>query len=151
MNWISITPDDLNDTKVAGLVTACRTKALGLGQTDPAPRIIENAVARIRSEIKGCAVNVLDQDAAKIPKDLKPLAMRMIVRELQSRLLIELKDDEREEWRQDIRYLERIARCEIPVLAPDDPEIVESVHTPSGSPRICSKQRFLTRQKMEGV
>jgi hypothetical protein len=151
MNWISITPDDLNDTKVAALVDACRTKALGSGQTDPAPRIIENAVARIRSEIKGCAANILDRDMAKIPKDLKPLTMRMIVRELESRLQIELKDDEREEWRHDLRYLERIARCEIPVLAPDNPETVESVHVPAGTPLICPKKRFLTRQKMEGV
>jgi hypothetical protein len=152
MNWISITTQDLNDTKVGKLVEACRTKALASGQSDPSLRIIESVVSRIRSEIKGCASHSLDSDLATIPKDLKSLATRMILRELQSRLQIELNQDEREEWRQDIRYLERIASCEIPVLAPDSPESTSSVQpSGSGSPRTSRRSRIATRQSMEGL
>lgn len=152
MNWISITSDDLNDVKVGKLVEACRTKALALGQTDPSLRVIESVVSRIRSEIKGCASNLLDVDPTKIPKDLKALATRMIMRELQSRLQIQLNQDEREEWTQDVRYLERIASCKISVLASDTPESSSTVQpTGSGSPRISSRSRIATRESMEGI
>ena len=103
MAWISITIDDLKDAKISALVEACRTAALGTGQTDPVPNIIANVTARIRAEISGCAQNVLDVDTTKIPADLKSLASRMIMREAMSRIQQSLTEDEREEQRNDLR------------------------------------------------
>src|ERR1035437_3827250 len=101
MSWITITIADLKDAKVSALVEACRTAALGNGQTDPVPNIIANVSARIRAEISGCRRNVLDADTAKIPADLKSLASRMIMREGMSRLQQPLTEDERQEQRDD--------------------------------------------------
>jgi len=151
MSWIALTIDNLKEAKAAALVEACRTAALGTGQADPVPSIIENVTARIRAEISGCANNVLDADATKIPSDLKSLAARMIVREAISRLQQPLTDDEREEQRNDLRYLERIARCEVPVAAPDDPLTTAEVQSPTGTPRITARTRQFGRAYEDGI
>lgn len=150
MNWISITSADLKDAKVAALVNALASAALGDGQTDPTPRIIENVTLRIRAEIKGCRKNLLDADTTKIPYDLKSLATRMIVRELQSRLQISLTEDERSEARQDIRYLERIASCEVPVAIPDNP-VEGEAQTSSGTPLYTTPTPYFGRTSQDGI
>lgn len=151
MSWTTITIADLKDAKVSALVEACRTAALGSGQTDPVPNIIANVTARIRAEISGCAQNVLDADTAKIPADLKSLAARMIMREAMSRLQQQLTEDEREEQRNDLRYLERIAKCDVPVGAPDTPLTTTEVQSAAGTPRMTARARNFGRAYEDGV
>ena len=144
-NWISISPADLNTTKLADLVEALRTIALAPGQADPAEEIISAVVLRLRAEIKGCQTNRLDADPAKIPGDLKDLAMRMILRQMQSRLRQKLNDDEKEEQRNDLRYLERIAQCKVPVAMPENP-VEGAVQALAPSPSITPKNLQFRRQ-----
>jgi hypothetical protein len=150
-NWTNITEADLKDAKVAALVDACRTAALGAGQTDPMPNVIAGVIQRIRDEIKGCARNVLDLDPTKIPAGLKALAARMVVREMQSRLRIQLKPDETEEWRQDVRYLERIAKCEVPVAVPDNPETSPTVQSSAPAPAMYTPTRKFSEDGQDGL
>lgn len=150
-NWSTITEADLKDAKVAALVDAFKSAALGVGQTNPIPAVIANVVARIRAEIKGCSNNALDADANKIPADLKSLACRMIVRECQSRLRLALKEDEKEEWRQDVRYLERIAACDVPVAAPDSPETDPTVQSAAPVPAIAAPRRQFSQAGQDGL
>jgi len=150
MSWITITVDDLKDAKVAALVEACQTAALGTGQTDPTASIIADVIARIRAEVAACRGNALDSDTTKIPADLKSLACRMIVRQCQSRLQIALNEDEREEQRNDLRYLERIAECKVPVAATDDP-ITDEVQAGAVSPSFTAKPRYFTRADQDGI
>lgn len=149
--WTSISATDLQDTKAAALVDACRTAALGSGQADPVPGIILNVIARIRAEISGCRNNVLDADTTKIPNDLKSLGCRMILREAMSRIQQPLNDDEREEQRNDLRYLERIAACDVPVAAPDDPIATEEVQSGAGTPRLTARTRTFGRDYSDGI
>jgi hypothetical protein len=151
MSWITITLADLKDAKVAALVEACRTAALGAGQTDPIPNIISSVITRIRAEIAGCKTNLLDIDTAKIPPDLKGLAARMILREACSRLQQALTDDEREEQRNDLRYLERIAKCEIPVAATDTPADTAEVQHGVAFEQASTPTRTATRSKLAGL
>lgn len=150
-NWVAITEDDLKDAKVAQLVEAYKTAALGSGQTNPIPRVIANVVARIRAEIAGCARNRLDADPNKIPTDLKSLAVRMVCRELQSRLRLPLKDDEKEEWRQDVRYLERIANCEVPVAEPDNPAADPNLQAAAARPSTWAPNRQFSQAAQDGL
>lgn len=150
MSWVAITISDLKDAKVSALVEACRTAALGTGQTDPVPNIIANVVTRIRAEIAGCIKNRLDADAATIPSDLKSLAARMILREAMSRLQQPLNDDEKEEQRNDLRYLERIAKCEVPVASTDNPAIAEVQHGVAIE-QASTPTRTATRTKLAGL
>jgi phage gp36-like protein len=149
--WTAITIDDLNDTKLAALVDALRTAALAGGQDDPSDEIIRNVVARIRAEISGCKTNVLDIDPTKIPNDLKSLACRMIIREMQSRLQEPLNEDERQEKRDDLEYLRRIAKCEVPVAVPDDPETTPEVQQGGGVEVVTKSTILTTREQMSGL
>jgi len=150
MSWTSITVSDLKDAKVAALVEACQTAALGSGQTDPTATIIQDVVTRIRAEVAACRSNQLDADTTTIPADLKSLAARMIMRQCQSRLQIALNEDEREEQRNDLRYLERIADCKIPVAATDDP-ITDEVQAGAVSPSLTAKTLYYDRDSQDGI
>jgi phage gp36-like protein len=150
MAWIAITVDDLKDAKVAALVEACQTSALGTGQDDPTDTIIQDVVTRIRAEVAACRANSLDEDTTKIPADLKSLACRMIMRQCQSRLQIALNDDEREEQRNDLRYLERIAECKVPVSATDDP-VTDEVQAGAVSPSIDTASLDFSAANQDGL
>ncbi|MBI3886153.1 MAG: hypothetical protein HY302_10535 [Opitutae bacterium] len=144
-NWITITVDLLDTAKAAALVDALRTAALGESQSDPLPEIIGSVTARIRMEIAAGGKTVLDADATKLPPSLKSLALRMVLREGQSRLNVDsalpLGDDEKEEWRQDVRFLERIAAGDITVERSENPEAAPSVQAKTGRPRITPRVR----------
>jgi hypothetical protein len=154
MPWVSLTLADLNTAKAAALVDALRTAALAEGQADPVPEIIECVVTRIRAEIAGGGRTVLDADTTTVPKSLKSLALRMVLREGQSRLnalgALPLSDDEIKEWDQDIRYLERIAKGDITVEASDNPEPTPTVQATTPSPRISPRERHFTRRDQDG-
>lgn len=143
--WITLTLSDLHTAKAAALVSALRTAALADGQTDPLPEVITSVTNRIRMEIAAGGRTVLDADATKLPPSLKSVALRMVVAEGQSRLNIDnalpLSDDDREQLRQDIRFLERIAKGEITVEQSDNPESAPSVQAKTGSPRITPRVR----------
>jgi len=141
--WITIAIDKLQDAKAAALVEQLRTAALGEGQADPVPDVIVDVTNRIRQEIAAGGKTVLSADATKIPPSLRRLAMRMIIREAQSRLnvmgALPLSDDERKEWDKDDRYLERIADGDLTVESPDDPAATPTVQAKTGRPRITPR------------
>jgi len=153
--WIAINTDDLPVAKAAALVAALQTAALGEGQLDPIPEIIGNVTARIRMEIAAGGRTVLDADATKLPPSLKSLAVRMALREGQSRLnaagALPLSDDERKEWDQDVRFLERIARGEITVESTDNPESAPAVQSKTTRPRISERSLRFTRHDQDGI
>lgn len=143
--WITLTVTDLPVAKLAALVDQLGSAALGNDQSNPIPEIIVNVTTRIRTEIAAGGRTTLDADATKIPPSLRSLALRMVLRESQSRLnalgALPLSDDERKEWDQDIRYLERIARREIAVEATDNPESSPTVQASALSPAISASPR----------
>lgn len=156
VNWITITMADLPADKAAALVAAMQTAALGDGQADPMPAKISRVITRIRQEIAAGGKTRLSADATKIPPSLQAIAVRMVLREGQSRLnavgALPLSDDEREEWRQDTRYLERIAKGDITVEEPTDPESSPTMQATAPSPMIsgCERGRW-GREAQEGV
>jgi len=153
--WIILTVEQLDTAKAAALVIALRTAALGDGQSDPLPEIITAVTDRIRMEIAAGGKTRLSADPAKLPPSLKSLALRFVLREGQGRLnamgAMPLADDEKEEWRQDVRLLERIARGEITVEEPDDPEQTPSVQAGASTPMLAGRQRHWGRANQEGV
>lgn len=145
VTWITLTLADLSVGKAAALVENLRTAALGVAQPDPVPEIITNATNRIRMEIAAGGRTVLDATATKIPPSLKSLAVRLVLREGQGRLnalgALPLSEDERQEAKDDIRFLERIAKGEITVEASDNPEATPTVQAASPSPLISATPR----------
>ncbi|WP_221029905.1 hypothetical protein [Actomonas aquatica] len=155
ITWIPLTVAQLDTAKAAALVDALQTAALADGQADPLPEIIGNVVARIRMEIAAGGRTVLAADTTTIPPSLKSLGLRMVLREGQSRLnvggALELSDQEKEEWRQDVRLLERIAKGEITVESSDAPEATPTVQSKTTTPLITARDRQWTRANQDGV
>lgn len=144
--WITITSADLPVAKAAALVASLQSAALGAGQGDPLPAVIGNVTQRIRMEIAAGGRTVLDVDATKLPPSLKSIAVRMVLREAQSRLnavgAMPLSEDERQESRDDLRFLERIAKGEITVENSDNPQATPTVQSSSFSPIISARPRI---------
>ncbi len=155
VTWTTLTVADLPVGKAAALVDQLQSAALGDGQGDPMPGICALVVTRIRAEIEAGGRSVLDADATKIPPSLKPLAMRMALREGQSRLnaagSLPLSDDERLEWKEDLRYLQRIAEGGISVEASDNPAASPTAQPLVSSPRICIRPREWSRGSQDGI
>jgi len=153
--WITISSSDLVTAKAAVLVEQLQETALGDGQSDPTPEIITEVVARIRMEIAGGGKTTLSADGTRIPPSLKSLALRMVLRQAQSRLnavgALPLSEDERKEWDKDERLLERIAKGEITVETPDDPESGPTVQSVAPAPSIRARRRRFSREAEDGI
>lgn len=146
-NWVAITLDSIKDRKLADLVEALRTVALGDGQSDPTPNIIAAVTERIRMEVGACPQNRLDPDTTKIPHSLLSIGVRMCIREMKSRLEQELTEDERKAWDKDEDYLRRVARCEVIVTSPED----GAPQRPAPSPSTWRPNRQFSQQHQEGL
>lgn len=150
-NWIAITTANLNNAKVAALVDALRTAALGTGQTDRAPEIIQGVVDRLRTEVKGCKNNILDSDPTKIPKSLKAIAVRMILWDLKNSLELEVTEAEKIDHSNDENFLKRVASCDIPVAIADSPETTEEVQPAAAAPSFgAGRCRQFSRNQQDG-
>jgi hypothetical protein len=145
-SWIQLNPNDLNDAKAAPLVAAYRSAALADGQGDPATHKIETVCDRIRAEIQACRRNQVSATPHSIPKSLKDLAMRLVIWEMQSRLgdALPPSDQDKTDHRDDLKYLERIAKCDVTIETPDDPLPQGEVQR-SGSITTTEAKRSSTR------
>jgi len=150
-NWTAITVSNLNNAKVSALVDALRTAALGAGQTDRSTEIIEGVVKAIRLEVQACKTNLVDADTTKIPTELRPIAVRMVLWELKNALEMSVTNQEEIDHGNDIKFLRRIAICEVPISTPDDPQETPTVQPAAGTPRITERARKFTRNDQEGI
>lgn len=150
MPWVTITTDDLDNTKLAPLVSALRTAALASGQADPVAAITTTVIDRLRRTVAACRANRVDADTTRIPQSLKALACRMIIREAKDRLEIELTDTERKAWDVDERELREIAACALPVDEADNAG-APAVQSTQPGPAIRARQKKFSREQQEGV
>lgn len=145
MPWISIVLTDLHDARVAELIEALRQEALGSGQSDPMPRILQCVVDEMRRCIAFCASTPLDADDTTIPAGLKGLAVNKVVREMKARLLLPQTAEEADAEGLYQRRLEQLTRGEWPVDIPTNSPAaspvaaVTGVELASGSPRLVSR------------
>jgi len=149
-NWISLTTADLQDREAAAIITALSSAALGNGQSDPLPGIIQSCVDLIRAHIASCSRNVLDADPTKIPASLRELAVRIILRTAKGRLNLPLENDESQDALWDRQALKDIAACLLSIEAPDTPG-VSNIQS-SGSMEVALKPtRQASRELLDGL
>lgn len=121
-NWTAIVSDDLKAAGHSAIIDRARTMAVG--GVDPVTDAIETAVARVRRAV--AAANALDIDAAKVPKSLKGVTVRLALFALCERIGLPLSDDQKETRKGDMSDLNRIADRKIITETPDDPETTAS-------------------------
>lgn len=149
--WITPSADDMNEARVAELITALRQEALGAGQADPLAGIISKVVNEVRSCIGFCAATVLDADTTKVPANLKDMVVQKIVRTMKGRLLMPLSDDETKEETVYQQRLRLLTECAWPVDVTDDPISTVTVSPAQSTPKITPRCRRATREDAEGI
>lgn len=150
-NWITITVADLNDHKVAELVTALREEALGDGQADPMPGIIIEVTNEVRSAIAFSGRYTVDVNAAAIPQGLREIAAKKILRVMKGRLQLPLSDDEAKDAEIYEARIKALIKGEWPVDEPDDPLSTPEVQSAAPTPRITKRHRHFDRCSQDGI
>lgn len=120
MAWIALTLDTLKEAKVAALIDACDSAALGVGQSHRSAGLIQGVVNEIRNAVATCRTNQVDSDLAKIPASQRDLAVDLIIARLKGAIEQPLTDDERSNLTERHRQLRDIAACDLVVDQPDD-------------------------------
>ena len=150
--WIQITPDDLNDYLAGFQVKVLREKVLAEGQDDPLPEIIADVAGQIRLEIQGHPGNQLSQMAQALPPELKRHACALIIEAAQGRLpVLKLTADQIRATDNARRHLQRVARGEVPVSAPEDPEDTPSAQAGSSMEVARSRSNRITGERLRGL
>lgn len=122
MSWIAITLDTLKEAKVAALIEACDSAALGDGQANRAAGLIQGVVNEIRNAVATCRTNKVDADATTIPESQRDLVVDLIIARLKNAIEQPLTEDERTNVSERRRQLRDIAACDLVVDQPDDAE-----------------------------
>jgi hypothetical protein len=138
MAWIVITQATLNEAKVAALISACSSSALGDSQDERVAGLIQGVVNEVRSSIASCATNRVDADPTRVPDNLRDLCVDLIVARLKNAVELPLTQDERDNlsWRR--KQLESIASCQFVIDQPDDP-ITPEVESPAPAPAFGTR------------
>ena len=133
MQWVTITVDDLRDTKASALIDAFQSAALGAGQTDPVPRTIDKVCDRILAEIQSSKHYVVSATPHAIPPSLVELAGNLIAWRMQGRLnvlnALPVTDQDKTDHAEDLKYLARIAAGTVTIEVPDDPVTITDVQS----------------------
>ena len=83
-------------------------------------KILELVVSKIRAEIAASGVNMLDENYAKIPPELKECALRLAMESLQARVpAMELSKSQTRAIDAAYAVLERVASGKLPVSTPE--------------------------------
>ena len=127
--------------------------------------IRDTVVAQIRAKCSAKGTNKLDDDPVRIPPEFLELAAYRLLISIMGRIgptsgyggqggadVLALTEDQRTRLTQLEKDLDMVAKGELSVTVPDDPEIIES--TASRGPaaeRISTQPRLATRDTLKGL
>ena len=149
MDWIRITPADLEGALNKPQLDILKAQALRTPSRDIAQDAIDAVVARVRAEIAASGINYLDADHSRIPPELKDCALRLAVEALQLRVP-SMEITQAQQKHADIarQTLARVAAGELPVSRPQCP--IRTAWRRKGT--VCgSSERQATRKTMKGL
>lgn len=150
MSWISITLDTLKEAKVAALIDAADSAALGSGQDNRAAGLIQGVVNEIRNAVATCPRNQVDSDTTKIPASQRDLAVDLIIARLKNAIEQDQSEDERSNIAERRRQLRDIAACDLVVDQPDTP-VAPEVQQSGAAVVISKNSRPLSSSGMNGL
>ncbi len=84
--WVELTEGNVKTRLPGPELAMLSTAHLAPGQQSPLCEIIAGVVAEVRGHVGACATNVMDTNAAKIPKELEQSALTLIRWRLLGRL-----------------------------------------------------------------
>jgi len=150
--WIVITTSDLNDYLAGAQVNALRTAALASGQADPFGAVMPAVAARVRAEVQGCKTNQISATANSVPPALKRETCMLILEAMQTRIpTLKLTEDQQRQIERAYAYLERVAKCDVPIDQPNDPLSPSNVQKGGDAELVTKTDRTSTRAKLDGL
>jgi len=151
MSWSPLTPADVLACLASAQVDALRQRALSPGQGDPLPAIIADVTARVRAEVRGNRRNRVERDHTLLPPELKLAAAHLTLESLQARLPnLALSPDQVRLMADARALLARVARGEVPVTVPAQPESKLEASSPYGLEVVGHRRRHVTGHDLAG-
>lgn len=150
-NWIPITIETLYEAKVAALIDACDSAALGSGQANRAAGIIQGIVDEVRNSVSKCPNNQVDADTTTIPKGLRNLAVTLIIGALKNSIEQPLTEDEARDVKYRRDQLSEIELCKGPSIDQPDTPIEPDVQQGGSSQVISQTCRPVTGDSLKGL
>ncbi|NQT93226.1 MAG: hypothetical protein HQ559_10730, partial [Lentisphaerae bacterium] len=131
-----------------GEVSALKTAALAVGQTNPLTEVIEHVVNEIRGHVGACSQNTLGAGST-IPDKLLSAALAMIRFHLASRLPRFPFDETRKlAYVNAESLMRRVADCKFAI---EEPEAEDTEDLTSPSPSIVEPSRTFARTDQNGI
>ncbi len=148
MDWVTIQEDDLQCVLNKNQLDLLKAETIRSANASICVKIIELVVSRIRAEIAASGKNMLDENYAKIPMELKECALRLAMESLQTRIpSMELSESQKRAIDASREILRRVANGELPVSKPRN-----GVRTARKfSITHGSASRKITRKSTEGM
>ena len=147
MNWTPLTIDDLKAIAFGGIIDAAQASAVGA--IDPVAEAIADAVAAVRGAIS--TGNTLDQDAATIPRSLRPLAARTAVFALMERVQLDLNLDQRATRQADLTRLGLITSQKQRFEQADHPDGSAEMQTGATADTVAEGNTGNSREELRGL
>ena len=122
INWTTLTEDDLLCALNKPQLDLLKAEAIQTNHASLCSKIIELVVSRIRAEITASGINMLDENYAKIPPELKECAIRLAIESLHVRVpSIELTQAQIRAIDDAKEILTRVAIGKLPVSVSKNP------------------------------
>lgn len=150
MSWITLAESDVQARLAGAELTALKTAALASGQTNPLTPIIAQVIQEVRGYVAACGNNRLGEGST-IPQELENDALAIIRYRLATRLPVSslLNDARKEEYRDALRKLERVADCRFRI---EQPAVVSDQVIAGPAIEVAgSTTRKATREKLTGL
>lgn len=152
MQWITVTVDDLNNSRAAPIILAARSTVLAVGQADPLPSLIAQVQAEIRGMVGFSAAYGLDADSiTSIPPNLKDMAVQKICREAKGRLNLPWTEQDREDEKVYQARLGFIRDGKWPIDAPDNVATVNPDLPVTRMEYVPGFTRIFTRKSLQDL
>jgi len=151
MSWSPLTPADVLACLAAPQAAALRQSALAPGQSDPLQALIADVTARVRAEIRGSRRSRVESDATLLPPELKLAAAHLALESLQARLPNLALSADQIRLAADARaLLARVAKGEVPVTVPAQPESDLEANTQYGLEVLGHRRARVTGRNLAG-
>lgn len=149
MSWITLSVDDVLPGLSSVEATAHRTGLLSAGQSDPLIALLSSVTEEVRSRVAACPNNSLDADTATIPGECRYHAAALARYRLLSRLPLEIQESRMIEYREALRFLDKVADCKVTIAQPES--VSGEVIARQAGPQITARTRQFTRALQDGI
>lgn len=138
MAWIEITEAKVKAAMSSPEIEALKLAAIAAGQ-NPLAEIIATAVQEARAHIADCKTNSLAAGST-VPERVEHHLVAIIRYRMLTRVDLEASEDRRVEYREAIRFFQRVSECKVSIEQPTG--AVDTSSSESQTETLSSRERI---------